>query len=86
MAYEIVISDACGESIRRHGKRNAALKTALGKKLAKIAENPYHFKQLKKPLQKCRRVQLGSFMLIYEVEEQGRVVRLLKFSHHDDAY
>jgi mRNA-degrading endonuclease RelE of RelBE toxin-antitoxin system len=29
---------------------------------------------------------LNCFVLIYEVLEKGKTVRLLRFSHHDDAY
>jgi len=86
MAYELDISDVCEESIRKHSKKNAALKTALEKKIRQILENPHHFKPLKNPLQNKRRVQLGSFVLIYEIDEQTRTVKFLKFSHHDDAY
>ncbi|NYZ61065.1 type II toxin-antitoxin system RelE/ParE family toxin [Candidatus Micrarchaeota archaeon] len=86
MAYELDISDVCEEAIRKHGKKNAELKTALEKKIRQILENPHHFKPLRNPLQNKRRVQLGSFVLIYEIEEQTRTVKLLKFSHHDDAY
>lgn len=86
MVYELDISDVCEESIKKYGKKNAALKTALEKKIRQILENPHHFKPLKNPLQNKRRVQLGSFVLIYEIEEQTRAVKFLKFSHHGDAY
>ena len=86
MAYELDISDVCEEAIKKHGKKNAALKTALEKKMAQILENPHHFKPLKNPLQNKRRVQLGSFVLIYGIDEQTRTVKFLRFSHHDDAY
>jgi len=86
MAYELEISDVCGESIKKYCKKNAALKTALEKKIRQILENPHHFKPLRNPLQNKRRVQLGSFVLIYEIDEQTRTLKFLKFSHHDDAY
>lgn len=86
MAYELVISDACEDSIRKHCKKNPALKTALDKKIAQILANPHHFKPLRKPLQNSRRVHIGSFVLIYEVLEETNSIRLLKFSHPDDAY
>lgn len=86
MAYGLEISDVCEESIKKYSKKNAALKTALEKKINQILENPHHFKPLGYPLQNKRRVQLGCFVLIYEIEEQTGTVKFLKFSHHDDAY
>ena len=32
------------------------------------------------------KVHIGSFVLIYEVFEDSKAVRVLKYTHHDNAY
>ncbi|MEI6154249.1 MAG: type II toxin-antitoxin system RelE/ParE family toxin [Deltaproteobacteria bacterium] len=72
-----------------------AIKEGLDKKFKKLRKkdpellltNLLHFKPLKKPLQNKRRVHIGgSFVLIYEIDEKGKMVTLLEFDHHDNIY
>jgi mRNA-degrading endonuclease RelE of RelBE toxin-antitoxin system len=86
MAYELLVSDCCEEALSKHCKKNSVLREAVDKKIRQVLENPYHFKPLGYPLQNMRRVHIGSFVLIYDVIEETKTVRLLKFSHHDEAY
>ena len=59
----------------------------IEKKVQEILDNPYHFKSLKRPLQNKRRVHIsGSFVLIYEINEDEKMVTLLDFDHHDNIY
>jgi mRNA-degrading endonuclease RelE of RelBE toxin-antitoxin system len=52
-----------------------------------ILEDPYRFKPLRAPLQNQRSVHvMGCFVLVYEIVETGKTVRLLRFRHHDEAY
>ena len=87
MPYELLISDVCEESIYKLCRKNSTLNDALSKKIKQILEDPYRFKPLKKPLNNRRRVHImKSFVLSYDIIEETKMVRLLKFSHHDDAY
>jgi YafQ family addiction module toxin component len=87
MPYNLELSEACRSEIQKLCHRNTTLEVALKKKISQILEMPYHFKPLRKPLQNKRRVHvLNRFVLIYEIVEETKSVRLLKFSHHDDAY
>ncbi len=57
------------------------------RKVKDILDDPYRFKPLRKPLQNKRRVHVGgAFVLIYEINEEERVVTLLEFDHHDNIY
>ena len=59
----------------------------IEKKVQEIFDNPYRFKSLKRPLQNKRRVHIsGSFVLIYEINEDEKMVTLLDFDHHDNFY
>ena len=66
-------------------RKNRALGDALRNKISEILENPHHYKPLGNVLHGTRRVHIGSFVLIYEIAEPS-IVRLLRFSHHDEAY
>ena len=83
-AFEIVPS--CEESIRKKCRKNRPLQEAIDSKVAQILEKPYAFKPLKAPLDGTRRVHIGPFVLIYEIDEKMKVVRLVRFAHHDEAY
>ena len=57
------------------------------KKVKEILKDPYRFKPLKKPMQNKRRVHVGGpFVLIYEVNEEKKIVTLVDFDHHDKIY
>lgn len=59
----------------------------IDKKVQDILDNPHRFKLLRKPLQNKRRVHVGgSFVLVYEIDEEEKLVTLLDFDHHDNIY
>ena len=60
---------------------------SIDKKVKEILKGPYRFKPLKKPMQNKRRVHVGGpFVLIYEVNEDKKIVTLVDFDHHDKIY
>jgi len=59
----------------------------LFRKISEIIKNPHHFKPLRGDMHGARRVHIGkSFVLIFEIEEKNRIVRLLDYAHHDRIY
>ncbi len=87
MEYQLETSLECKEEIISHCKKNKVLEDAIRKKVNQIVHMPHHFKPLHKPLQNKRRVHImNCFVLIYEIIEESKTVKLLKFSHHKDAY
>ncbi len=54
--------------------------------MLKICENPRVGKPLRYALRGIWRVHIGSFVLMYEIDDKNRKVIFLKFAHHDDAY
>ena len=59
----------------------------IDRKVQQILDDPYRFKSLRKPLQNKRRVHVGGpFVLIYEINEEERIVTLLDFDHHGNIY
>lgn len=59
----------------------------IDKKIKNILKNPYQFKPLRGNMKGTRRVHIGkSFVLVYEILEVEKVVRLLDYNHHDRVY
>ena len=73
------------KSIKKISK-NFKLQKRLIKKIEDILTNPYHYKPLKKFLKNRRRTHIGSFVLIFEIDEKNNSIIFRKFEHHDKAY
>lgn len=59
----------------------------INKKIQQILQNPYHFKPLRGDLHGARRAHIDkSFVLVYEIDEKNKIVRLLDYYHHDKIY
>lgn len=58
----------------------------LENKIEEILENPGHYKNLRNVLKNQQRVHLGSFVLIFEVDESKKMIYFHSFKHHDQAY
>jgi len=87
MSYSLFIEEKCKKRIEKATSKNSEFKKALENKIKHILENPYDFKPLRKPLQNKRRVHiLKSFVLIYDIIEETKTVRLLEINHHDNIY
>lgn len=83
--HSLEIEEQCQKDIKSLTKNNNSLRIALEKAINRVLLTPEHFKPMRFPLQNTRRVHvLGSFVLVYEVK--WNIVRLLRFSHHDEAY
>jgi YafQ family addiction module toxin component len=84
--YYLEIEEDVIKLFRKLGKKDRKQLEAVNKKIQQILEEPLQFKPLKYPLEGLRRVHVGSFVLIYEVLENPKRVRVLKYKHHDEAY
>ena len=56
------------------------------KKINEIIIEPHHYKPLKVPMQNTWRVQIGSFVLTFEINEEENLVAFLDYEHHDKVY
>jgi len=59
---------------------------AIAKKLNEITEDPHRFKPLSNIMKGFRRIHFGSFVLVYSIDEQNKVVTLEDYDHHDKIY
>jgi YafQ family addiction module toxin component len=67
-------------------KKDLAQFEALCRKINDILENPQQFKPLRSPMQHMRRVHIGSFVLVYDIDEVKKVVTIRRYEHHDNVY
>ncbi|MFH1849982.1 MAG: type II toxin-antitoxin system mRNA interferase toxin, RelE/StbE family [archaeon] len=87
MAYELDVSDILEKKFVKLARKNKKQVLIIHKKVEEIRENPYHYKPLRGDLRDARRVHIDkSFVLIYEVDEANKIVRLLDYDHHDNIY
>jgi mRNA-degrading endonuclease RelE of RelBE toxin-antitoxin system len=84
--YTFEIKEGLEKSLQRLAKKDKQLYEAVTRKILHIAENPAIGKPLRNILKGKKRVHIGHFVLIYEVNNRERKVIFLEFEHHDKAY
>jgi len=87
MGYSLEIPKHLDRIFLKLAKRDRKQLKAIHAKITQILEHPHHFKPLRGDLKGARRVHIhSSFVLLYEIDEKNRVVRLLNYDHHDVIY
>jgi len=87
MAYNLYVSETADRKFKKLAKRNKKQLEAIHKKVQQIVENPYRFKPLCGDMHGARRVHIDkSFVLIYEIDEKSKIIRILDYDHHDKIY
>ncbi len=67
-------------------KKHRELVLRVGKKVEEVLRNPYLYKPLRNILKNKRRTHIGSYVLIFEVNEEDKIVYFHSFKHHDKSY
>jgi len=87
MTYTLLVSEELDRKFSKLAKKNKKQLEIIHKKIKQIIENPYHFKPLRGDLAGSRRVHIDrSFVLIYEIDEKNKAIKLLDYNHHDKIY
>ncbi|MEZ5336020.1 MAG: type II toxin-antitoxin system mRNA interferase toxin, RelE/StbE family [Methanolobus sp.] len=87
MEYCIVVSGLADKKFMKLAKKNPKQMSIISKKVQQIAHNPHHYKPLRGDLHGARRVHIdSSFVLIYEIDETNKEIRILDYDHHDVIY
>ena len=85
--YSFVIRPKVDKIFSKLSKKNPTQLGIIYRKLEEIVQNPHHYKNLRKPLQHLKRVHIGkSFVLVFFVDEEHKVVIIENFDHHDNIY
>lgn len=87
MGYDVVVSEIADKKFVKLSKKNPKQMSIISKKVQQITLNPYHYKPLRGDLHGARRVYIdSSFVLIYEIDEDNKVIMVLDYGHHDVIY
>ena len=84
--YKIINSPKIDLIFKKLAKKNPNQLEKISKKLEEIIENPQRFKPLSNIMKRLRRVHFGSFVLVYSIDEENKVVKLEDYDHHDNIY
>ena len=87
MNYVLDISEEADKKFKKLQSKNKKQLEIIEKKVAQILQNPYHFKPLRGDMHGARRVHIDkSFVLLYEIDEKQKIIRILDYDHHDKIY
>lgn len=84
--YSFEIKEELEKSLQKLAQKDKRHYQSVVKKILQVAENPEMGKPLRNVLKGWRRVHVGHFVLLYEVDEKNKRVIFLDFEHHDRAY
>ncbi len=84
--YKLLLEEKVEETFSKLQKKDKVKYEQVMKKLGKIAENPYISKPLKNVMKGKWRTHIGEHVLIYEIIESEKTVKIVDYEHHDDAY
>jgi mRNA-degrading endonuclease RelE of RelBE toxin-antitoxin system len=88
MSFAFEISDELKRTLDKLARRDLKLATAVRKKIQQIiscnATGIEHFKNLRHDLSHLKRVQIGSFVLVFRVK--GDIIIFEDLDHHDRIY
>ncbi len=84
--FEIVLSN---QAEKFYNNANDKLKSKLNKSIDLISANPYfgtNIKKLKGSLEGLHRYRLGSFRIVYSIQEKIKIVSIVWIGKRKDAY
>jgi YafQ family addiction module toxin component len=84
--YSIEVEGRVKKIFSKLAKKDSKQLESINKKIVLISENPHQFKPLKFPLQNLRRVHIGSFVLVYGIDETRKAITIWDYEHHDEVY
>ncbi len=84
--YKLEIKPTADKIFVKLAKRDKVQLKRIKKKIKQILEGPNRFKPLKYPLDGYRRVQIGSYVIIYDIDEKSKTVTIYDYDHHDNIY
>ena len=84
--YSLEVVERVDRIFKKLRKKDSTQFEAVSKKVKQILEGPQQFKPLKSPMQNMRRVHVGSFVLVYDIDEGRKVVTIRRYEHHNNVY
>lgn len=72
--------------LKKLAKKDHVAHQAVEGKMLEIMQTPQHFKPLGNVMSGKRRVHVGSFVLVFSIDETRKTVIFEDFDHHDKIY
>ena len=86
MPYELDTSEHLDKFFAKLCKKDKLQFEILTRKIKEILDNPQIGEPLKGNMAGQRSVHVRNFVLVYEIIENEKVVKLLDYDHHDVVY
>jgi addiction module RelE/StbE family toxin len=83
---QIIAHPEVQRELKKLHKKDKVLYEHIKKRLKILAEQPEIGKPLRNVMKGRRRLQIGSFVLIYSIVKNNNEIALISFEHHDNAY
>ena len=84
--YDVEIREHLDKVFKKLAKKDSRQMEAVVKKIEEIAGNPHAYRPLRFPLAGVRRVHIGSYVLLFSIDEARKTVVLEDYEHHDRVY
>jgi YafQ family addiction module toxin component len=84
--YSLEIKPEADKIFKKLAKKDIKQLSIINKKILEIRKSPLGYKFLRKPLQNFNRVHIGSFVLIFRIDHNKKLVEVFYFGHHDNVY
>lgn len=86
MSYRLEVSERLDKLFSKIAKRDKLQFEILSRKIKEILENPKIGEPLIANMAGMRSVHVRHFVIIYEILEPLKIVRILDYNHHDIVY
>lgn len=84
--YALETREHVDKIFKKLTKRNPGQLEIIAKKIEEILEDPHRFKPMHFPLTGMRRAHIGSFVILFSIDEQRKTVIVEDYEHHDRVY
>ena len=83
MSFSIRIKERAAKELRRADKPD---RTRIVAAIDRLAETPHLGAPLKGDLRGLRRLRVGDYRVVYEIQDNQLVVLVVRVAHRQDAY
>jgi YafQ family addiction module toxin component len=84
--YDVEVREHVDRTFNKLAKKDSKQMEAVAKKVHEICQDPHAYKPLRFPLAGMRRVHIGSYVLLFSIDEARKTIILEDYEHHDRVY
>ncbi|MCY4013762.1 MAG: type II toxin-antitoxin system RelE/ParE family toxin [Gammaproteobacteria bacterium] len=83
MSFSIRIKGSAAKELKRLDR---AVRSRIASHIDRLAEHPYAGSALKGDLRGLRRLRVGEYRVVYEIQEEALVILVVRIAHRREAY